>query len=597
MLTLAFAGFSGGVELTCDPASAPALQRLRTRFASAVTISHSSLTVDLDEFLVNLDALADWPDDAFHWNSRLLSLVEGIHADSDVVETELQLGQPGPEERAALPGGGWQAPLTDLQRRDVARLLRLRHGANFSVPGAGKTRVALAVFQTRRSVGEVARMMVVAPKSAFEAWTEEAQICMPAGGLAVAQMTGDAAPICDVLLINYERLPAALPALVRWLEAAPSMLLLDEAHRMKLGAEGAWGSACYSLGPYAEHRLILTGTPAPNGRQDLENLFGFVWPGRGRRAVTRAVDNHTLAEASDLLRPLFTRTTKAQLGLPPVDLRYRRVALPPLHREIYDALVGVSAREYADNADAESLGKIIMYLLMAATSPALIAAGSSRYEPLSYRVPPFVPPPGSTLADLMRDLPSYEMSPKYAEAMAIVRANAEAGRKTLVWSTFVRSLTSLDRLMSRYSPAIVHGGTVDRDEQLNRFRSDPDCMVLLSNPATLGEGISLHHVCHDAVFVDRDFAAGRYLQSLDRIHRLGLSPDAQTRISILVADATIDDVVGVRLDDKVRFMLRILDDPAVRQLTDLDEEPSTSGDMDPADVAALVTYLQSHATV
>jgi SNF2 family DNA or RNA helicase len=197
----------------------------------------------------------------------------------------------------------------------------------------------------------------------------------------------------------------------------------------------------------------------------------------------------------------------------------------------------------------------------------------------------------------MRDLPSYEMSPKYAEAMAIVRANAEAGRKTLVWSTFVRSLTSLERLMSRYSPAIVHGGTVDREEQLTRFRSDPDCMVLLSNPATLGEGISLHHVCHDAVFVDRDFAAGRYLQSLDRIHRLGLSPDTQTRISILVADATIDDVVGVRLDDKVRFMLRILDDPAVRQLTDLDEEPSTSGGMDPADVAALVTYLQSNATV
>lgn len=366
---------------------------------------------------------------------------------------------------------------------------------------------------------------------------------------------------------------------------------------MKLGAGGAWGAACYSLGPYAAHRLILTGTPAPNGRQDLENLFGFVWPGRGRSAVSRAVDNHTLAEASELLRPLFTRTTKVQLGLPPVDLRYRRVALPSLHREIYDALVGVGAREYADGADAESLGKIIMYLLMAATSPALIAAGSSRYEPLSYRVPPLVPPPGSTLANLMRDLPSYEMSPKYAEAMAIVRKNAEAGRKTLVWSTFVRSLTSLERLMGRYSPAIVHGGTVDREEELNRFRSDPDCMVLLSNPATLGEGISLHHVCHDAVFVDRDFAAGRYLQSLDRIHRLGLSPDTQTRVSILIADATIDDLVRVRLDDKVRFMLRIMDDPAVRQLTDLDEEPPTSGGMDPADIAALVTYLQSHAAV
>lgn len=414
-------------------------------------------------------------------------------------------------------------------------------------------------------------------------------------GMVVARMTGDAPPACDVLLINYERLATALPPLVRWLQATPTLLVLDEAHRMKLGAEGAWGSACYALGPYAAHRLIMTGTPAPNGRQDLENLFGFVWPGHGRTAVNRAVTNHTLAEASELLRPLFTRTTKVQLGLPPVDLTYRRVALPRLHREIYDALVGLGAKGYADAADAEAFGRIVMYLLMAATSPALIAAGSSRYEPLSYRVPPFVPPPGSPLLELMRDLPSYEMSPKYAEAMAIVRANAEAGRKTLVWSTFVRSLTSLDRLMARYSPAVVHGGTLDREDQLRRFRYDPTCMVLLSNPATLGEGISLHHVCHDAVFVDRDFAAGRYLQSLDRIHRLGLAPETTTRISILVSDATIDDVVRTRLDDKITFLLRVLDDPAVQQLTDLDEEPGTSAGMDQNDLVALVTYLRHAA--
>lgn len=594
MLTLSFSGQSGGVELSCDAPSASALQRLRTRFVTALTVSHSTITVDVDEFLLNLDALALWPDDDFRWSARLLALVEGNHRDSEVVEAELTSGLSAGEERFEFAPQTWTAPLTELQRRDLARLIRLKHGANFSVPGAGKTRVTLALFHARRLAGEVTRMLVVAPKSAFEAWLDEARLCMP-DGLVIAQMASDATPVCDVLLINYERLPSALPALIRWLEASPSLLVLDEAHRMKLGSEGAWGSACYTLGPYASHRVIMTGTPAPNGRQDLENLFGFVWPGQGRTAVTRAVQNHTLPQASELLKPLFTRTTKAQLDLPPVHLSLRRVALPPLHREIYDALIGIGANEHSD--DAGALGRITMYLLMAAISPGLIAAGSSRYEPLVYRVPPFVPPPGSSIAELMRDLPSYEMSPKYAEALAIVRANAEIGRKTLVWSTFVRSLTSLERLMARYSPAVVHGGTIDREDQLRRFRTDPDCMVLLSNPATLGEGISLHHVCHDAVFVDRDFAAGRYLQSLDRIHRLGLSPETETTINVLIADATIDDVVQERLDDKVNFLLRILDDPSVRQLTDLDEEPSTSGGMDSSDLAALVTYLQSHATI
>src|SRR3954454_14922167 len=99
-------------------------------------------------------------------------------------------------------------------------------------------------------------------------------------------------------------------------------------------------------------------------------------------------------------------------------------------------------------------------------------------------------------------------------------------------------------------------------------------MVLLSNPATLGEGVSLHHECHDAVYVDRDFAAGRFLQSLDRIHRLGLSAEIETRITVLVARNTIDELVEQRLADKLRFMGGILDDPAVLQLSDLDEEPN-----------------------
>ncbi len=142
----------------------------------------------------------------------------------------------------------------------------------------------------------------------------------------------------------------------------------------------------------------------------------------------------------------------------------------------------------------------------------------------------------------------------------------------------------------------MHGGTEDRqEEEIERFRGDPDCMVLLSNPATLGEGISLHHDCHDSVYVDRDFAAGRFLQSLDRIHRLGLAPGTETRVTILGAAGTIDEVVAQRLGDKLQFMGRILDDPEVRQLADLDEEPSVGGGLDTGDLQALMGYLRGCA--
>lgn len=192
---------------------------------------------------------------------------------------------------------------------------------------------------------------------------------------------------------------------------------------------------------------------------------------------------------------------------------------------------------------------------------------------------------------MLKDLPSYELAPKYKEAARIVAANAAQGRKTLVWSTFVRSLTSLARLLENFGPAVVHGGTPDREEQLRRFREDPDCMVLVSNPATLGEGISLHQVCHDAVYVDRDFMAGRYLQSLDRIHRLGLAPDVETRITVLAAQETVDEVVAVRLQQKLDFMARVLDDPSVQQLADLQEAPPMAGGLDAQDIRAMLGHV------
>jgi SNF2 family DNA or RNA helicase len=195
----------------------------------------------------------------------------------------------------------------------------------------------------------------------------------------------------------------------------------------------------------------------------------------------------------------------------------------------------------------------------------------------------------------MRDLPHYELSPKYQEVLAIVAANAAIGRKTLVWSTFVRNLKSLELLLSRFFPAIVHGGSDDRQEQIRRFRQDPSCFVLLSNPATLGEGVSLHQVCHDAVYVDRDFAAGRFLQSLDRIHRLGLAPHIRTRVTVLVANQTLDELVEQRLAAKLHFMGSVLDDPAVLQLGDLDEEPSVAAGMDSSDLNSLIGYLKGHA--
>jgi SNF2 family DNA or RNA helicase len=599
-LRIEFGDTTSKVRLHASPGNEAQLRQLAMHFRSATQNWQGILDIDLDDLLTNLASIATWHEPAtVSWDTQLASLARTSAEDARRVEQRLAQRDQGsqvvdPDAVIGLLGSSWVGNLTPFQRRDVAHLLSLQHGANFSVPGAGKTRVGLAVFHALRQTKGLERLLVVGPKSSYSAWLEEADACL-AKPPAVEIYSGRVSPASDVILVNYERLDAASNELGAWLSAAPSMLILDEAHRMKLGAGGVYGSACLALGPRANHRLILTGTPAPNGVKDLENLFSFVWPGHGRQKVLQAVGGGDLAAASRTLKPLFSRTTKRELGLPPVDLKLRLVSMPPLHQEIYDALLGQFSARAADSAgDFQALGKIVMYMLMAATSPALLAVGGTRHDPLEYRVPPLTAPPGSRLFDVMRDLPSYEMSPKYREALAIVADNAARGRKTLVWSTFIRSLNTLSTMLREFKPAIVHGGSADREAEIRRFREDPDCLVLLSNPATLGEGISLHHECHDAVYVDRSFAAGQFLQSLDRIHRLGLAPDTETRVTVLASRDTIDEVVEQRLQIKLEFLGTILDDPAVQELADLTEEPPVGGGLDQQDLQALMGHFRAH---
>ncbi|MFH8557161.1 SNF2-related protein [Streptomyces celluloflavus] len=572
------------------------LVQLAARFRTGGQLGPVAVMIEIDDLLSRLDAIGSWPDpQGVVWAPELRDLVVSSIQDAETARKELEA--PGTQERLAesdvpsVLGDNWTASLTEFQKRDIAKLLSLRHGANFSVPGAGKTRVGLAVYAAMKERGEVRRLMVVSPKSAYESWLYESGACFshrPRPMLLESARDQWA----ELLIVNYERLDRSLPFLAAWLKEAPSMIILDEAHRMKLGARGTYGAACMTLGPLAKRRLILTGTPAPNGAKDLENLLGFVWPGYGQRSVSQAIAGGDLAYASSALRPLFTRTTKQELDLPPLEPVVVPVRMPPLHEEIYRALVGdLSARAEAAADDFAAFGKSALRLLMAATNPALLLEGSSRYEPVEYQLPPLDIPQGGSLYELLKDLPSYELSPKYWETAKIVAANAALGRKTLVWTTFVRSLTSLAKLLENFGPAVVHGGTADREEQLRRFREDPHCMVLVSNPATLGEGISLHQVCHDAVYVDRDFMAGRYLQSLDRIHRLGLSPDTETRVTVLAAEETVDEVVADRLQQKLDFMARVLDDPSVQQLADLQEAPPIAGGMDPLDIQATLKHI------
>lgn len=512
--------------------------------------------------------------------------------------------------------------LRDFQVRDIGQLLALPHGANFSVPGAGKTVVTYATYEAERQRGRVGRLVVVAPLSAFEAWETEARDSFTSAPI-VERLTSNSEPDSDteVLLVNYQKLinPRVMTYLYRWMRQAPTHLVLDEAHRMKRGRAGAWGAASLELAWHAARRDVLTGTPAPQHPRDLEALFEFLWPSQARRilppeVLVPAPTTASVSRMAEAIRPLFVRTRKSELGLREPTKQVLRLELRDLHRQIYSALInqysGMIPIRSSDRARMSEMRKVVMYLLEAATNPALLSHGSSRHDPPVFEHPRVPIPVDSDLGTLLTTYARHETPAKFSKLLDIVNSNAQQDRKTLVWCNFVTNLEMLKRDLDHYQPALIHGGVptespdrnggvVTREQELARFRSDPDCAVLLANPAAMSEGISLHQVCHDAVYLERTFNAGQYLQSIDRIHRLGLDPEAETRITFLVTKGTIDEVVHDRIEEKVRRLSQMLDDPDIVTMSlpdeeDLEDVESGFGSPieDEKDVAALFQHLR-----
>lgn len=87
---------------------------------------------------------------------------------------------------------------------------------------------------------------------------------------------------------------------------------------------------------------------------------------------------------------------------------------------------------------------------------------------------------------------------------------------------------------------------------------------MVANPAAAGEGVSLHRICHHAIYLDRTFNAAHYLQSEDRIHRFGLPHNQETFIEIVECEGTVDETVRERLGFKIGRMAEALDDPSLK---------------------------------
>lgn len=499
---------------------------------------------------------------------------------------------------------GFKRQLKPFQLRDLARLLSLPHGANFSVPGAGKTTVTFALSLLAARADD--HLLVIAPKAAFPAWRDVVGECVGEDAPSTSKeefiVLSGSEEQNDALLrsggrrfiMSYDLLVRQQALIASYLSRQSVHLVLDESHRMKAGLGSQRGAFLINVASTPARRDILSGTPMPQSANDMASQLGFLWPGQGfDLQIQRGISPR------QVLGDLYVRTTKHELGLKPAIRHFYDVPMAEGQLALYGVVKNEILRQISkaisDNSpDFLSARKSVMRLLQLSANPTLaLQAMTKDLREISSGIADQVVEEGASL--------------KMREVCAHARRLAKEGRKTVIWTIFTQSILDLERILADLNPVSLYGAIPTgeasdpstREGRLATFHSNPDCMTLIANPAAAGEGISLHTVCHDAIYLDRSYVSTHYLQSIDRIHRLGLPPDVDTNIHIYRTKApaglgSVDLSVSRRLAQKIHGLEHLLDDQDLRELA-LDEDEADDPidyDVDMQDLIDLVAELE-----
>ena len=526
--------------------------------------------------------------------------------------------------------------LRPFQKESVEHILAVGNAANFSVPGGGKTTIAYAAISRWLKDGVIKKILVIGPTAAFVPWEEEFKECFGRkprrirlrGNLASElPRLGDA---YELFLMHFSTAMNKIPEIRQFLQKHKTVLIIDESHNIKNPKLKRWARAALEVAGDATKRIILSGTPMPNDAKDLWTQITFLWPDTpplGPQLQFNDRINRTggLPEKyREILDPLYCRITKKDLGLPEPKFENYKVDLGPVQRKIYDVIAAKTLEEINNFREQSRLQKFrtakMTRLLMTASNPTLLKERSDTFdvdgEQFGLLAESIDASPISELSvyDTIVNYSKNEIPHKMVQAGKIAHELLEQDEKVLIWSSFKHNMKVFEKeIFSGEKPILINGDvpkdpppdyqgeSSPRDDLIQEFKNDSNPRVLIATPASLAEAVSLHknilgkRVCSHAIYLDRNYNGAQFMQSMDRIHRIGMIhgegiPDVTYHL--IRAKNTIDEKIHSRLWDKNRQMHNVLKS---KDLQTLDYDGSVidpHGEEFKKDYDSLVSHLK-----
>ncbi len=496
--------------------------------------------------------------------------------------------------------------LYPLQLLSAYHLAFSQNGCNFSVPGAGKTSIVYGAYTYLKNCNDaskkVDKILIIGPLSSFGPWENEYEECF---GVKVKsqRMSGSMSAeqkkqyfygkTAELTLLSYQSVINLKDEIGYFLQNNQVMVVLDEAHKVKSTSGGIIASIVMDLAKWCCSRVILTGTPAPNGYEDLYNLFHFIWPqydvikyNIGQlRDMTKSYNDSRVPKLMDNISPYFIRIRKSDLNLPPATENDPIIVpMKDSQRRIYDFIEERFIEEANKETKESALHNILVRAKMirlqqVATNPALLNEPLSAFsEEVGEDLSSIEADDAAIMKDIMRFYDEH-VPAKYEECLKLVQKIIATGEKVIIWVIFIKNIERLEEYLKQngIDCKVLYGATpvasddmseeqlVDtREGIVNEFNSpNSSFKVVIANPFAVAESISLHKACHNAIYLERSFNCAHYLQSKDRIHRYGLPQGTDTNYYYILSEDSVDETIDTRLKEKERRMMEIIENTPI----------------------------------
>ena len=510
------------------------------------------------------------------------------------------------EDFKAFCDGHLKILLRSYQYKAAYLLSVGKGGLDFSVPGAGKTIITYAVYSYLKYIEYVDRIFVIGPLSAYNAWIDEYQLCFghEAGFMNLAVSSKSECQLYlkasskyhrEVTFINVDKIRLLAEEIAMFLNSSKTLLVIDEAHKIK-SPNAKSTQAAISVANYATSRILLTGTPMPNGYEDLCSLMKVfspnddILPFRYPQLKAMSKNGATPIEFKrirDSIAPYYSRISKKYLlesgELKAPDIYRIHVVMDTNQRVLYDRLDSF-CNKLNEDIDEDFLMAMkkaaLIRKMQISANPALLKKSLldsmdelyAQYSTQRDDADMLVAADQQVMAlfnssSIVRTVNRYAkqqiIPAKNQRAVELVSSLVAAGKKVLLWDVFIQNMLFIKVALEEKFPGRIEmiNGSVsaaDRQIAIRNFR-EGSSIIMIANPATLAESISLHRACQAAVYINRNFNCAQFIQSKDRIHRINMPEGTTATYYILINEECVDESIDERLELKERRMLEILD--------------------------------------